>query len=626
MLNVPETVKVLFKRDGVRKNFRVHFPNGELPDITNDNIVQESVKFTESLCSQDVLKFGLTEASVIEFETVGIGNMYGMTIECGIEIDLSSLSAADIAVIAAGTWDGVYTTVGDSDIGYAYFRVPYGTFRIESCPRDQQAMAHRKVQAFGYSPKALNDNPFEAKKRNALNIPNSYNPNMYQLFLEIVGYNMPDTMTREGYTESSVSTSIYNPTSTAQTTFSKSLIVKDSSNVSHTITSSIQWHNGYTEGSGSANSPRKLKADSLYSADLHDISYFTILSNIATALENDPLNISLSNSGYTSWLAMAKDLLTGTNGILHLYPGVTYYPQVQNSGGFTFYQKVDIEQTTSVIYPHVNTYSGTIGQYSVNNIYESFYIPKYFTIHKSPEDGYGDIFDYTIPNESMASFKLYTPSSTVPNLRLAFPQTTSGGITVANVNTTGYSYGGDYSTQDIINGYLELFARFGKVNRNNYFELVRLSNSSPVSVLPGEYSQFWWDEYDVLPIGSIRYSYTDSAMNETIAVYEFGSGSSVYDMTGNQLLKAMNISNPSQIETLFDDNFIPNLSPINFTPIDISMKGLPYLEAGDYLSVIAEDGTTANSFNMKQDVNGIQVLTADIESTSGDIIESGGSA
>ena len=89
MLNIPESVKTLFKRDGVRKNFRVHFPNGELSDITNENVVQESVKFTESLCSQDVLKFGLTEASVIEFETVGIGNMYGMTIECGIEIDLS---------------------------------------------------------------------------------------------------------------------------------------------------------------------------------------------------------------------------------------------------------------------------------------------------------------------------------------------------------------------------------------------------------------------------------------------------------------------------------------------------------------------------------------------------------
>ena len=626
MLNVPETVKALFKADGIRKNFRVHFPGGELPDITNENIVQESVKFTESLCSQDVLKFGLTEASVIEFETVGVANMYGMTIECGIEIDLSSLSAAQIADIAAGTWDGTYVAVGDSDIGYAYFRVPYGVFRVESCPRDHQAMTHRQVQAYGYSPRSLNDNPFEAKKRNALNLPNSYNPNMYQLFLEIVGYNLPGAMAREGYTESSVSKIIYNPTSTAQTTFSKSLTVKDSSNVSHTITSSVQWYNGYTEGSGSANSPRKLKADSLYSADLHDISYFTILSNIATALENDSLNISLSNSGYTSWIAMAKDLLTGTDGILHLYPGVAYYPQTQNWGGFTFYQKVDIEQTTAVIYPYVNTFSGTIGQYSVNNIFESFYIPKYFTVHKSPEDGYGDIFDYTIPNESMASFKLYTPTGAVPNLRLSFPQTASGSVTVAGTSTAGYSYGGNYSTQDIVNGYLEMFARFGRVNRNNVFELKRLSNSSPFAVTPGEYSHLWWDEYDVLPIGSVVYTYIDDQHNETEISYEFGIGESIYDMTGNELIKAMKATNPSTVETLLDDNFIPYLSPINFTPIDMTMKGLPYVEVGDYLAVTTEDGITAYSFNMRQEIDGIQSLTATIESTSGDIIESGASA
>ena len=46
MLNIPESVKNLFKTDGVRKNFRVRFPDGELPDITNSSIVQESVRFT----------------------------------------------------------------------------------------------------------------------------------------------------------------------------------------------------------------------------------------------------------------------------------------------------------------------------------------------------------------------------------------------------------------------------------------------------------------------------------------------------------------------------------------------------------------------------------------------------
>ena len=156
MLNIPDSVKALFKQDGVRKNFRAHFPNGELSDLTNENVMQESVKFTESVCSQDVFKFGLTEASVIEFETVGGGNMYGMTIDCSCEIDCSSLSAADKAAIAAGTWDGTWD--GENEV----FSVPYGTFRVESCPRDHQAMAHRKVTA--YTEDMSEPNEFEQKK------------------------------------------------------------------------------------------------------------------------------------------------------------------------------------------------------------------------------------------------------------------------------------------------------------------------------------------------------------------------------------------------------------------------------------------------------------------------------
>lgn len=113
MLNVPNSIKALYQTDGVRKNFRVHFPNGEFSDITNSNVVQESVKFTESLCSQSTFKFGLAEASVLEFETVGVGNMFGMTIEASMEIDTSSLSAADISAIQADEGDGSLVLAAD---------------------------------------------------------------------------------------------------------------------------------------------------------------------------------------------------------------------------------------------------------------------------------------------------------------------------------------------------------------------------------------------------------------------------------------------------------------------------------------------------------------------------------
>ena len=133
MLTIPESIKTLFKTDGVYKNFRASFPGGEAADITNANIVRESVKFTESVCSDDTMRFGGCERSVIEFETVGVENILGLTMECGIEIDTSSLTSAQLAAVQADPGDGVLVLAADSDIGRGYYRVPLGVFRVVIC-------------------------------------------------------------------------------------------------------------------------------------------------------------------------------------------------------------------------------------------------------------------------------------------------------------------------------------------------------------------------------------------------------------------------------------------------------------------------------------------------------------
>ena len=50
--------------------------------ITNSNLIQESFSLTESLCSQDNLKFGLCESAHCEFEVVGRGDKFiGKTVK-----------------------------------------------------------------------------------------------------------------------------------------------------------------------------------------------------------------------------------------------------------------------------------------------------------------------------------------------------------------------------------------------------------------------------------------------------------------------------------------------------------------------------------------------------------------
>ena len=73
---------------------------------------------------------------------------------------------------------------------------------------------------------------------------------------------------------------------------------------------------------------------------------------------------------------------------------------------------------------------------------------------------------------------------------------------------------------------------------------------------------------------------------------------------------------------MLDIYFIPHLAPINFTPIDLEMKGLPYIEAGDALAVTAQDGTACNSYALRRELDGVQSLTDQIDSESGLIIDS----
>ena len=106
MITLTSAQQAIVKSDSSVKTFKVHFPNGELPDLTNSDIVFESVSFQESVCSEQTFRFGCAEASVIEFETVGVQNIVGMTIECSMTF-----------------------TLGDDAV-----TVPYGVFIVDSCP------------------------------------------------------------------------------------------------------------------------------------------------------------------------------------------------------------------------------------------------------------------------------------------------------------------------------------------------------------------------------------------------------------------------------------------------------------------------------------------------------------
>lgn len=132
MINIPEEVKELYHRDGVFKNIRIHFQEGERSDICNDQIVNNTVKLQESLCSQEHLKFGLCESPTFECEVVGVSNVKGAMIEVYSEIECpQTVEGAEFK----------------TDIQKWVYPVPMGVFKIDSCKR-QADMLHRKIIAY----------------------------------------------------------------------------------------------------------------------------------------------------------------------------------------------------------------------------------------------------------------------------------------------------------------------------------------------------------------------------------------------------------------------------------------------------------------------------------------------
>jgi hypothetical protein len=77
----------------------------------------------------------------------------------------------------------------------------------------------------------------------------------------------------------------------------------------------------------------------------------------------------------------------------------------------------------------------------------------------------------------------------------------------------------------------------------------------------------------------------------------------------------------SKLLAFLNSVFTPNIPDLTFIPIELTKKGLPYLEAGDAVTITTGDGQVVPSFILRQTVKGIQFLTADVESANGEAVE-----
>lgn len=578
MLNIPDSIKSLYKADGVHKNFRVHFPGGQYPDVTNENVVRESLRFTESVCSRQ-FKFGLAEASVIEFETVGVGNMYGLTIECSIEIDTTSLSAADLAAIESDPGDGTLVLEEDSDLGFGFYRIPLGTFKVTSCPRNHQQMTHRKVTAYTtYTGGGIINSPYEELKLSALQSGSGYFPNPYRLVYAAFGFYKPELM--DAFTVDKTTTVSF----PSGTLYAPHLTVGPA-----TITPQVQNYS-LDLSHGNLYLVDRLKRMTLTGQDLQ-----SVLDWVAEVFNGDDELRPYASEAQDAVLAVIQPYIWFNDDLGHKEQPVTltnsqYVAYPKGAGGIN-----DLPPVGGITIPN-------------NAHIEIKYTPTGGTEQRLTED---------FPLAS--SVTLETFADTFPNIALSYKPTASYVFYGQEAST----YINAYNFMDLLGGYLEVNGKFGKVSRSGGYVTMELDPDNREEVVPEDYSQgeCWWDEYTVDPVGSVIYAYGEDGAAAT-AEYVFSDGSSSYDMSGNIMLQHLDGAAQQTVEDLIDAEFVAQAAKVGFTPVDLEMDGWPWIEAGDALEITAEDGTVVNTYVLRRELHGIQHLTDTITAENGQIIQS----
>ncbi len=556
MLHIPEEIKKLFRQGSIRKNIRIHFPNGELEDITNNNLLSESFSFTESIMSQDTFKFGLCEASMVEFEMFNIGNIKGYEIEVFHEIDISSLSDDFIAE---------YGMTSD-DVAFPFYRIPYGRFVIDECLKSAD-MKKRNVVAYGYMLQMVQPNEIEVLKSN---IAFSAKGNYKIDFLKYLYSNTTVDSVIPSATFSKVGTYVENMT--------YPIILPDTT--MRIVTNSYIY-----------SVPEK-------NDDLYKVVLGNQITSIQQAVEDmcEYIKTQFPNSydkfvfemdGWAKNLLSERIQMNGSNsGSAYLKNDAYVYPYIPSGNS-----SINIP----ISFTLVSSQNEILAEYQLRNLDEvkiqkiNTGFPEYSVSYplKKGKDGLYYIKDIPyneLPERIEDAIELYGKFGKVDRY---------GNFQMIAVNQN-----------------------FGLVPSSS---LVPSSTLVPSS-LNGEfvkkdnYSSLWYDDYKTLPYDRVSVSYKNADGEEEYAEKWLVDNESEnynannyqeYSLSENYLIKN-GIFTQEQIEQILD-MVASSLIGLQYMPFEMESVGIPYLESGDALLVETND----NNFQtlvLNRRIDGIQSL------------------
>jgi hypothetical protein len=630
MLNIPAEIKELLKSDSVHKNFRVHFPNGEREDITNENIISESVSFTESICSNPTLQFGLCETPMIQFETFGVDNVKGATIECHMEIYCDS---------------SVVGSVYRDDIDAYIYPIPYGRYVVDSCKK-QADLTHRKFIC--YNEIVYQNWEFPSLVKEAIESILWKDKSLTISLEAIMGMMLPGygrnytRITGQGsgsfplfsipFTRNNTNYMLYMYINTYNITFQMSSDPAFSVVKEHYSAEYIKNVNKVTE--------KLIKLnffDDVFSIDdgLNSFSKQQVAINTSSSAYryyNMSVGVSIDQSpkGVSKIYKPTNDAIVAPYVYLES-GGSSSYPHWQISNGGYF---EGLGTMSSLIFNfHPPGWARCVGLELVDVTHSE-------TIASALLSAEDDYIDYEMDCikflEGDSGIK-FTPKFSSKKIKM----TTKSGTTKQKIYRATLNFL-NQRWKDVFNAYAEIQGKFGKFNRYGDIEFISLKDNltalypsetlypSPslfpmgnvgIKVNESYYESLWYDDYYSLPVGRVTVTYNDSVEGEDYQIDVYCNGFTedssparyrTYDLTENVLIKSKTWTEEAMTDIL--DTIAANVTGITYMPCELEMKGRPDLEAGDVVEITTTQGRIT-TIVLHRTITGIQLLTDDVTST-----------
>lgn len=588
MIKIPDEIKRLYLEHGVKKNIRISFPNGDHEDICNDKIVLNSVKFTESICSQNTLRLGMAEASVFRCEVVDIDNIKGKQILVYNEIFCSSM---------------VVGSVYKSDLNSYVYQIPYGYFHISSATK-QADMRHRQIEAYGlmaYQDWKIISNYEKAKSGvNGLIIPTN-TPYRYNI-IKLVLSNMKGAPSL-GYTYTLLTKQFDRDYRTNPIFMSTGATYSDGT---YYVIEVIPYY--YSQINVNDQNQNAAHQTDLIYIKRNPMPDFTNTDTIPGLLRsyNSQYNFSISQED----MYKIKEMLEG---------GFFYV-----SGFHALAEASPLNSNIDYIYPNISFYGSSSDPYVYTpQIAVTEFAEIRITRH-NPTESSRVIKTNQMYCRGVEDFYRVDgiPEITGTVQRTAFSD--YNGIHYAITDSS-------YLTKEVIDSTIEICGGIGNFKRDGTFELVNIQTMSglypnnelyPNETLypygtkgyttPASYQSAWYDDALSKPYGRVIATYKNLNNDEVFAQHIISSDYASdnyqdYDISSNEIIRSYQF-NPTVIASILT-TIANSIQGVQYMPSEVTAVGQPWLEAGDTIGIETISGEVLKTIILSRELSGEQILT-----------------